>query len=81
MDFSPHGQKKIHTKYQEYKLKTNKRVKEIVLTFGVLDKNERVHVSQIQAINLNEETLNWKKKTFYGTKGSRKCSSLYLHSD
>ena len=35
MDFSSHGTKKIHTKYQEYKLKTNKRVKEIVLTFGV----------------------------------------------
>ena len=35
MDFSPHGPKKIHTKYQEYELKTNKRVKEIVLTFGV----------------------------------------------
>ena len=35
MDFSPHATEKIHTKYQEYKLKTNKRVKEIVLTFGV----------------------------------------------
>ena len=35
MDFSSHGTKKIHTKYQENKLKTNKRVKEIVLTIGV----------------------------------------------
>ena len=28
----------------------------------MLDQNERVHVSQIHAINLNEETFNWKKK-------------------
>ena len=28
----------------------------------MLDQNERVHISQIQATNLNEKTFNWKKK-------------------
>ena len=82
MDSSPHRTKKSYTEHQEYKLKTNKRVKEIVLlnfrcTQLLLDQNECVHVSQIHATNLNELT----KKTFYEIKRSRKYSSLYLHSD